>query len=98
MPLPRPCAGCGVIVRASRCSACNAIREKMRPTRSQRGYNYEWAKLSKEMRALQPWCSKCLRTEDLTLDHIKPLSAGGRSTYSNVQVLCRKCNSQKGQG
>ena len=97
MPLPRPCAGCGVIVRSSRCAACRSLKEKMRPTRAQRGYDYEWAKLSKQMRELQPWCSRCLRTEDLTLDHITPLSAGGRSVYSNVQVLCRRCNSEKGQ-
>jgi hypothetical protein len=45
-----------------------------------------------------PWCSACGSRHDLTLDHIIPLSLGGRSTRSNVQVLCRACNSSKGRG
>ena len=31
-----------------------------------------------------------------TLDHIVPISKGGPHLYSNVQLLCRKCNYQKG--
>lgn len=30
------------------------------------------------------------------LDHILPLSQGGRHTWSNVQLLCRECNGSKG--
>jgi hypothetical protein len=30
------------------------------------------------------------------LDHIFPISRGGAHSYSNTQLLCRKCNSQKG--
>lgn len=30
-----------------------------------------------------------------SLDHITPLSKGGAHTYSNVQCLCRRCNSIK---
>lgn len=31
-----------------------------------------------------------------TLDHIIPMSKGGPHTYGNVQTMCRKCNTMKG--
>jgi 5-methylcytosine-specific restriction endonuclease McrA len=31
-----------------------------------------------------------------TIDHIKPISKGGDHTYTNTQLLCRKCNRIKG--
>lgn len=41
-------------------------------------------------------CQKCGATSDLTLDHIKPWSTGGPDTEDNLRVLCRSCNSRKG--
>jgi len=41
-------------------------------------------------------CVFCGATEDLTLDHIIPVSKGGENTKSNIQRLCRRCNSSKG--
>lgn len=44
-------------------------------------------------------CAHCGADESkskLTLDHIVPIKAGGRHTKSNVQPLCRSCNSRKG--
>jgi len=41
-------------------------------------------------------CRRCGATEDLTLDHIHPWSIGGTDTPDNLQVLCRPCNSSKG--
>ena len=99
MTLPRPCAGCGKIVRASRCAECKRIRERARPSRSQRGYDAKWNKLSKQLRQLHPWCKECGTTKDLTVDHIIPLvdlHPELRYEISNLQVLCRKCNSSKG--
>jgi 5-methylcytosine-specific restriction enzyme A len=34
--------------------------------------------------------------ENLHIDHIVPLSAGGSDDLSNLQVLCRDCNLSKG--
>lgn len=44
-------------------------------------------------------CNNCHQhfTEDeLTVDHITPWSLGGRTVLSNAQLLCRACNSSKG--
>lgn len=42
-------------------------------------------------------CRKCGRkTDDLEIDHIIPISRGGKSTYDNLQTLCRRCNLEKG--
>lgn len=96
MPLPRPCVDCGIVVRATRCVPCGRAKERNRIRREQRGYDSAWRRLSQMMRAAHPWCAKCGSTKDLTLDHIISLANGGTNDAANAQVLCRKCNSQKG--
>lgn len=39
---------------------------------------------------------KKLSGDLLTVDHIKPLSKGGKNGLYNLQVCCVKCNSSKG--
>lgn len=41
-------------------------------------------------------CVKCGATENLTIDHIKPLSKGGTNSKRNLQCLCGPCNWKKG--
>lgn len=45
-------------------------------------------------------CKQCGRTEDevggLEIDHIRPISQGGKSELHNLQTLCRDCNKEKG--
>jgi hypothetical protein len=42
-------------------------------------------------------CRKCHRkTNDLEVDHIYPISKGGKTTFDNLQTLCHKCNVEKG--
>jgi hypothetical protein len=41
-------------------------------------------------------CRNCGATEDLTIDHIVPERLGGTQDPTNLQVLCRSCNSRKG--
>lgn len=40
-------------------------------------------------------CMCCGSSESLSLDHIVPISRGGKNTFQNIQVLCRRCNSTK---
>lgn len=37
-------------------------------------------------------CKWCDSTEDLVLDHIIPVMAGGKNRRANAQTLCRSCN------
>ena len=41
-------------------------------------------------------CAKCRATTNLTIDHVIPSSLGGVNEDDNLQVLCRKCNQNKG--
>ena len=41
-------------------------------------------------------CLYCGSTKNIQIDHIIPLSKGGRHNENNFQPLCQKCNLQKG--
>jgi len=41
-------------------------------------------------------CAYCGSDEQLTLDHITPLSAGGEDTEENLATCCLPCNLSKG--
>lgn len=40
-------------------------------------------------------CAYCTSDDPLTVDHVVPLSRGGRHTIGNVLPACRSCNSAK---
>ncbi|MBO3459485.1 HNH endonuclease [Aetokthonos hydrillicola Thurmond2011] len=40
-------------------------------------------------------CGKNHKETDLTIDHIIPLSRGGKNDISNLQTLCLRCNQHK---
>lgn len=42
------------------------------------------------------YCGKFFDGSQLTRDHIKPRSRGGRDTWANVVAACRRCNQYKG--
>jgi 5-methylcytosine-specific restriction endonuclease McrA len=42
------------------------------------------------------YCGGRFTTSDLNLDHVVPLSRGGKSTWENVVCCCVRCNSRKG--
>lgn len=41
------------------------------------------------------YCKQKFKPDELTLDHIVPLSRGGKSTKGNVVPCCKTCNNQK---
>lgn len=41
------------------------------------------------------FCEQKFPREELTMEHLIPLSRGGRSTKKNIVVSCKQCNSLK---
>ncbi len=41
------------------------------------------------------YCSQSLTKEQTTMDHVVPVSRGGKSTKGNIVVSCKKCNTLK---
>lgn len=63
---------------------------------------------ARELRASQWWkrrlakgvchyCGRSFPPRDLTMDHIVPVSRGGRTTKGNVAPCCKECNTAKKQ-
>jgi len=53
---------------------------------------HEWLAL----KAKYGGCANC-RNPKVEVDHIVPITKGGRNTIDNIQPLCRSCNSSKGR-
>ncbi len=41
------------------------------------------------------YCDESVNHQDLTMDHLIPLSRGGRSTKDNLVPCCKSCNTRK---
>ena len=63
---------------------------------------------ARELRASQWWkrklakgnchyCGRAFAPRELTMDHIIPVSRGGRTTKGNVVPCCKECNNAKKQ-
>lgn len=69
-------------------------------------YRCRWTRADRDeaaraLRAYVMWrddcrCRECSSRDDLQIDHIKPCRSGGDASLWNLQVLCRRCNLDKG--
>lgn len=73
-----------------------AVRQHRLTRRSKKAANESFTVLEKEMKKLltSP-CANCGSTENQTIDHIIPISRGGRDSIGNYQTLCKSCNCSK---
>jgi 5-methylcytosine-specific restriction endonuclease McrA len=53
----------------------------------------EWNLILRDQEGRCFWCAE---PADLTIDHVVPVSRGGRHEVSNIVGACRRCNSSKG--
>lgn len=60
------------------------------------GYKLTYRLREKVLERDGRFCKVCGASTNLHIDHIIPLSKGGKTILSNLQVLCKKCNLQKG--
>ena len=64
-------------------------REKARALRKTRWWNHRLA------RGICYFCGRHFPTSELTMDHIVPLTRGGKTTKGNVAAVCKECNNKK---
>ncbi|MBN2704844.1 MAG: HNH endonuclease [Deltaproteobacteria bacterium] len=64
-------------------------REKARQLRT----SHFWQRLIQE--GICHYCGRRFAPDELTMDHVVPLSRGGRSVKGNVVVCCKDCNNRK---
>lgn len=84
--------GTGIVLGAG-CSQ-SAVRRAMRMQLAPGSHTkQEWRQVMQR----DGWkCLRCGLTKRLTKDHIVPIAKGGSNDASNLQTLCRQCNSAKG--
>lgn len=62
--------------------------------------NHTWKEWEKLKEFYNYSCVECGRKEPeikITIDHIVPINKGGTNWISNIQPLCKSCNSKKGE-
>ena len=64
-------------------------REKARQLRRTHWWN------NKIQKGVCYYCNREVGREQLTMDHLVPLSRGGKSKKGNIVAACKACNNQK---
>lgn len=69
-------------------------REKTYARRAKTPYSPEMAEFMRML--IKRPCAYCGSTKDITVDHVVPLSRGGKHQQDNLAPACFSCNSSKG--
>jgi hypothetical protein len=105
--VPRPCIRCGAPSLDTRCADCYAEVYQPRDrsgwneaSATERGYDYQWKRLSARARRLQKFCTDCGSNEHLQADHTPEAwarkAAGKPIRLCDIAVVCRRCNNKRG--
>jgi 5-methylcytosine-specific restriction protein A len=70
-------------------------RDASRPNATQRGYGWDWQKVSRQVRREEPVCHWCRREPSQVADHVIPVSRGGTSDRENLVGACFGCNRRR---
>ena len=96
----KPCIDCGEPSDQAHCPQHRPKSQDVKAPAPERGYDNEWKRLSKRARRLQPFCIDCGAVEDLQADHSpeawKAKAAGKRITLAMIDVVCGRCNRDRG--
>ena len=96
--LPKPCLICGEPCPTGRCPD-HPPKTTPRPSRTI-GYDAAWDRLSKKARQLQPFCTDCGTTHNLTADHLPSAwhrkEQGLTIRLQDIDVVCATCNKRRG--
>ena len=94
----KPCVVCGEPSPQSRCPEHRPKDLRRNRGRGHANDDPRWRRLSTKLRKLSPFCELCGGRDDLTVDHIIPTSEAPELAHEplNCRVLCRPCNSKRG--
>ena len=81
-----------------RANRANWASQRRAIKRGNGGYHTkeQWEELKNIYKHTCPRCRKCEPEIKLTVDHILPVGMGGSNNIENIQPLCSRCNSSKG--
>ena len=68
------------------------IKKEKEKAKHLRKTNWWQAELAK---GICHYCKKKFKPEELTMDHVLPISRGGKSVKGNIVPCCKECNNEK---
>ena len=74
---------------------CLASKKRSYLSKSPLAGKLDFGKMKIKFGELNNLCQLCGTKDNITIDHIIPLSKGGTNLTSNLQPLCKSCNSSK---